>query len=46
MKLRSKNQGMKGDIHKLADWLVKVPDEGIAVENKLLEWKQAEEKKS
>ncbi len=35
---------MKRDIHKLADWLVKVTREGIAIENKILEWKQLEEK--
>jgi hypothetical protein len=34
---------MKKDIHKLADYLVQVTREGIAAENKLLEWKQAEE---
>jgi hypothetical protein len=33
---------MKKDIHKLADYLVKVTREGIAVEKKVLEWRQAE----
>ena len=37
---------MKKDIHKLADFLVRVTSEGISAENKLLEWKQAEDKKS
>ena len=37
---------MKKDIHKLADYLVRVTREGIPAENKLLEWKQAEDKKS
>ncbi len=36
---------MKKDIHKIADYLVNVAREGIALENKLLEWKQSEEKK-
>lgn len=35
---------MVRDIHKLADWLVKVTREGIAIENKILEWKQSESK--
>lgn len=35
---------MVRDIHKLADWLVKVSREGIAIENKILEWKQSEDK--
>ena len=33
---------MEQDIHKLADWLVKVTHEGIAIEHKILEWKTAE----
>lgn len=32
---------MKKDIHKLADYLVKVTREGVALETKILEWKQA-----
>jgi hypothetical protein len=35
---------MQRDIHKLADWLVKVTREGIAIESKILEWKKSEEK--
>ena len=34
--------GMKRDIHKLADWLVEVCQEGVAIESKILEWKLAE----
>ena len=37
---------MLWDIHKLADWLVKVTREGIAIENKILEWKQSEDQAS
>ncbi len=37
---------MVRDIHKLADWLMKVTREGIAIENKILEWKQSEDKAS
>jgi hypothetical protein len=33
---------MKRDIYKLAKWLEKVCQEGIADERKLWEWKQAE----
>jgi hypothetical protein len=33
---------MEQDIHKLADWLVKVTHEGIAIEHKILAWKTAE----
>lgn len=33
---------MKRDIHKLADWLVEVCQEGVAIERKILEWKLAE----
>ena len=36
---------MKKDIHRLADYLVKVTREGIALESKIREWKQAEIKK-
>jgi hypothetical protein len=35
---------MEQDIHKLADWLVKVTHEGIAIEHKILEWTSAEKK--
>ncbi len=35
---------MKRDIHKLADWLVEVCQEGVAIEQKILEWKLAEKK--
>jgi hypothetical protein len=37
---------MEQDIHKLADWLVKVTHEGIAIEHKILEWKAAEKKET
>jgi len=33
---------MKRDIHKLADRLVEVCQEGVAIEQKILEWKRAE----
>jgi hypothetical protein len=33
---------MKRDIHKLADWLVEVCQEGVVIEQKILEWKRAE----
>lgn len=33
---------MKRDIRKLADWLVEVCQEGVAIEHKILEWKRAE----
>ena len=33
---------MEQDIHKLADWLVNVTHDGIAIEHKILEWKTAE----
>jgi uncharacterized protein len=36
---------MKRDIHKLAAWLEKVCQEGVAIERKVWEWKQAEEEK-
>jgi hypothetical protein len=42
MRTRSRIWGMEQDIHKLADWLVKVTHEGIAIEHKILEWKAAE----
>lgn len=35
---------MKRDIDKLADRLVELGREGIAIEKKILEWKTAEEK--
>ncbi len=35
---------MKKDIHKLADYLEKVTREGLAIEKKVLEWKQTETK--
>jgi hypothetical protein len=37
---------MKRDIRKLALWLEKVCQEGVAIEHKILEWKLAEEKQS
>ena len=37
---------MKHDIRKLAFWLEKVCQEGIAVEHKVLEWKLEEQKKA
>jgi hypothetical protein len=36
---------MKQDIHKLGVWLERVCREGVAVEQKVTEWKLAEEKK-
>jgi len=33
---------MKRDIYKLASWLEKVCQEGVAVEHKILEWKLSE----
>ena len=33
---------MKRDIHKLADWLVQVCQEGVAIERKIIEWKKQE----
>ena len=33
---------MKRDIYKLAKWLEKVCQEGIATEHKILEWKLAD----
>ena len=33
---------MKRDIYKLASWLEKVCQEGVAIENKILEWKLAD----
>jgi hypothetical protein len=33
---------MKRDIHKLADWLVEVCQEGVVIEQKILEWKRSE----
>jgi hypothetical protein len=36
---------MRHDIHKLGIWLEKVCREGVAVEQKIVEWKLAEEKK-
>jgi hypothetical protein len=35
---------MEQDIHKLGAWLEKVCQEGVAIENKILEWKLAEER--
>jgi hypothetical protein len=35
---------MEQDIHKLGVWLEKVCQEGVAIENKILELKLAEEK--
>jgi hypothetical protein len=35
---------MKCDIRRLALWLEKVCQEGIAIEHKILDWKIAEEK--
>ena len=37
---------MKRDIDKLADRLVELGREGIAIERKILEWKTAEGKRS
>ena len=37
---------MKKDIHKLAEYLVRVTREGLAAEQKLREWKQAEKGKA
>ena len=37
---------MKRDIGKLADRLVELGREGIAIERKILEWKAAEKKES
>ncbi len=34
---------MKRDIHKWADWLAKNAREGVVIENKILEWKLAEQ---
>jgi hypothetical protein len=36
---------MKRDIHKLGVWLEKVCQEGVALEQKVFEWKHSEEKK-
>ncbi|NYF79797.1 hypothetical protein [Granulicella arctica] len=36
---------MRRDIYKLASWLEKVCQEGVAIEHKILEWKLEEEKK-
>jgi hypothetical protein len=36
---------MRQDIHKLGVWLEKVCREGVAIEQKIGEWKLAEEKK-
>jgi hypothetical protein len=33
---------MKRDIYKLASWLEKVCQEGVAIEHRILEWKLAE----
>jgi hypothetical protein len=33
---------MKRDIYKLASWLEKVCQEGVAIEHKILEWKHSE----
>jgi hypothetical protein len=33
---------MKRDIYKLGKWLEKVCQEGVAIERKVWEWKQAE----
>jgi len=38
--------GMKRDIGKLADRLVELGREGIAIERKILEWKAAEKKET
>jgi hypothetical protein len=35
---------MKRDIYRLASWLEKVCQEGVAVEHKILEWKLAKKK--
>jgi len=35
---------MKRDIRKLALWLEKVCQDGVAIEHKILEWKLAESK--
>ena len=48
LRLRTTCQGsklfsMKRDMRKLAFWLEKVCQEGIAVEHKILEWKIAQE---
>jgi hypothetical protein len=32
---------MKRDIYKLASWLQKVCQEGVAIEHKILEWKHS-----
>ncbi|MEO6804127.1 MAG: hypothetical protein ABI197_12875 [Granulicella sp.] len=37
---------MRRDIDKLADRLVELGNEGIAVETKILEWKAAEKKEN
>lgn len=35
---------MERDIHKYADWLAKNAREGVVIENKILEWKLAEQR--
>jgi hypothetical protein len=37
---------MKRDTHKLGVWLEKVCQEGIALEQKILEWKSGEQKEA
>jgi hypothetical protein len=44
MRTRSRMLVMEQDIHKLGVWLEKVCQEGVAIENKILELKLAEEK--
>ncbi len=38
--------GVKRDIYKWADWLAKNAREGVVIENKILEWKLAEQRES
>ena len=42
---RSKIFSMKKDIDKLADYIVEVTREGMAIERKILEWRSTEQPK-